>query len=274
MKRVAPPILEPQVVARLAALQQSIDQIQDYAERVTTGKAKWDKRPEALFNHVRSGLALTCSGNRRCHYCEDSMADEIEHMRPKDLYPEGVFQLSNYLLSCGPCNGPKNNQFAVILGSGAAGPELMDVTRRRNALVTPPQAGVPALLDIRVDDPIECIWLDFQTGLYTSNVDDPGSEISLRVDYTLRLLRLNTRDDLVRGRRAAYSMYLARLRMFVEYHSNWTDVERSKFIEDFRVERYRSVWERMMKYREFTPELDQLFASRPLKYQPQTHAVA
>ena len=27
-----------------------------------------------------------CSGAERCHYCEDSKADEVEHLLPKDAY--------------------------------------------------------------------------------------------------------------------------------------------------------------------------------------------
>lgn len=37
---------------------------------------------------------------------------------PKNMYPEKVFVWSNYLFSCGLCNGPKNNQFAVFDNTG------------------------------------------------------------------------------------------------------------------------------------------------------------
>ena len=32
-----------------------------------------------------------CAGAKRCMYCEDSAADEVEHHLPKNLYPEFVF---------------------------------------------------------------------------------------------------------------------------------------------------------------------------------------
>ena len=47
-------------------------------------------------------------------YCEDSVGDEVEHHRPKNLYPDHTFLWDNYLYACGPCNGPKNNRFAVF----------------------------------------------------------------------------------------------------------------------------------------------------------------
>jgi hypothetical protein len=257
MMRVASPELEPQVVQRLAALQRAID-----AERVAAGKVAWDRKPVATFDLVRAALSRTCSGNRRCHYCEDSLADEIEHMRPKDLYPEAVFRSDNYLFSCGPCNSPKNNQFAVTHKAGNS-LQLVDVTRRRGAEVTPPMAGIAALLDPHIDDPVNCIWLDFDTGIYVSNVDDDGSALALRVEYTIKLLRLNLRDELVRGRRAAYSSYLARLKSFVAEQPGMSPERQAGHLADFRAERYRGVWERMKHYRENFQVLRDLFQACP-----------
>jgi hypothetical protein len=37
------------------------------------------------------------------------VTDEAEHINPKDLYLERVFDWANYLYACGPCNGPKSN---------------------------------------------------------------------------------------------------------------------------------------------------------------------
>ena len=54
-------------------------------------------------------LSAMCHGPRRCMYCEDSAADEVEHFRPTDLYPEFVFAWMNYLYACGPCNVRKKN---------------------------------------------------------------------------------------------------------------------------------------------------------------------
>ena len=50
-------------------------------------------------------------GARRCGYCEDSDGDEIEHIKPRDLYPEKTFAWENYLLACGQCNRSKSSRF-------------------------------------------------------------------------------------------------------------------------------------------------------------------
>jgi hypothetical protein len=92
-------------------------------------------------------------------YCEDAPADEVEHHSPKDLYPELVFTWRNYLYACGPCNGPKNNRFAVM---DPADGRLIDVSRPRGAPVIPPAQGTLALLDPRRDDPMAFLMLDLR----------------------------------------------------------------------------------------------------------------
>jgi len=71
--------------------QEKIDALLDYAARVKAGKDRWDarmntKKGKERFHEVRTALARLCPGARRCHYCEDSAADEIEHLWPKNFY--------------------------------------------------------------------------------------------------------------------------------------------------------------------------------------------
>lgn len=93
-----------------------------------------------------------CSGSRRCLYCEDSCADEVEHIKPQDLYPEFVFVWENYLYACGPCNGGKNNAFAVF--DPATGATII-VTRKRGDPVTPPAVGTDVFINPRTEDPLQ-----------------------------------------------------------------------------------------------------------------------
>jgi hypothetical protein len=68
--------------------QQTVDNIADYAKRVDDAKklfARYNKANNPTFRHVRQVLTQICSGARRCAYCEDSVADEVEHIKPKDL---------------------------------------------------------------------------------------------------------------------------------------------------------------------------------------------
>ena len=116
----------------LRRYQREVDDKPTYADRVEAADRLFKSRntlPNRTFRVVRLKLHEMCSGARRCCYCEDSCADEVEHVRPKSLYPEQVFVWENYLYSCGPCNGPKNNQYAVFARKGN---KLVPVTRGKN----------------------------------------------------------------------------------------------------------------------------------------------
>jgi hypothetical protein len=80
--------------AGLRDLQAEVDAVGAYADQVAEGKRLFGLRNtpgNAIFDDVKRTLWLMCSGARRCAYCEDSAADEVEHVRPKDLYPHVVF---------------------------------------------------------------------------------------------------------------------------------------------------------------------------------------
>lgn len=57
----------------------------------------------------------------------DSAADEVEHIAPKALFPERVFDWTNYIYACGPCNGPKSNRYSYVTTSG----EMKEFIRTR-----------------------------------------------------------------------------------------------------------------------------------------------
>ena len=42
-----------------------------------------------------------------CAYCEVGRSNEIDHFRPKSLFPESVYEWSNWLLACHACNHAK-----------------------------------------------------------------------------------------------------------------------------------------------------------------------
>ena len=90
LKLHIPPLGE-QHQADLQALQDSVNQQADYAAQVAYAKGSWDNKPRGLFARLKPQLAAPLSGNGRCVYCEDSWADEIEHMRPKDFFPEQTY---------------------------------------------------------------------------------------------------------------------------------------------------------------------------------------
>jgi len=242
--------------------QQRVNEAGTYAQKIAAAKQSFAAKPRALFGRVRTRLRAMCSGNARCVYCEDSLADEIEHIRPKDLYPEQAFAWENYVFACGPCNGPKNNRFAILVQTRAAPPRLQDVTRKRGDPVRRPRRGVAALIDPRVENPVDLLWLDFMSFWYLPALTAEDAA-KLRVNYTLEVLGLNQRDDLVRGRQAAYSGFVSRLERFASNADQWSADQRRSFVADFRAERYRGVWEQMKRQRKSLPEVERLLAAVP-----------
>src|SRR5262245_27436320 len=88
----------------LAAYQAGVNRRQTYEDQVADAKAAFKRhnnKRNATFRVVRSTLTVMCAGARRCCYCEDSVADEIDHIMPKDLYPERTFIWENYIYACG-----------------------------------------------------------------------------------------------------------------------------------------------------------------------------
>lgn len=247
----------------LSHLQAAVDAAGRYPQRVVLARQSYSNKPRPLFRRLRGRLRIMCSGNTRCVYCEDSLADEIEHMRPKDLYPEQVFVWENYVFACGPCNSSKNKRYAVLAGVRTAAPVLCDVTRKPGAPVRKPRQGRPALIDPRSEDPTEFLWLDLESSFWylpSLGADQMGR---LRAQYTVDVLGLNKRDDLVRGRRTAYSGFLSRLERYANLSSRWSALDRRAFIEDFRGERYRGVWEQMKRQRQHRAELHRLLDAVP-----------
>ena len=247
----------------LAGWQGEVDSAASYAKQVSEAKRLFKLRnvtKNKIFADVKIVLERMCSGARRCVYCEDSAADEVEHVRPKDLYPEAVFRFENYVYACGPCNGPKNNRFA-ILPNGKT--EVVDVSRARGAKVVRPAAGKPAFIDPRREDPLAIMMLDVKDTFFFVPTAAEGSRESLRARYSIEVLRLN-REVLVTARRNAFDNYLARLEQFVNEKNgrNRADVLQ-RYAEALARESHPSVWAEMKRQANELPELAALFQKAP-----------
>lgn len=256
--------LPAMAMRRLYTLQREIDQIADYADRVREAKESFARRNRAsdpTFREVRSTLAKMCAGARRCGYCEDSAADEVEHIKPKDLYPDATFVWENYLYACGPCNGPKNNRFGVF--SATTG-EFVDVTRKRGGLVLPPEPGEIVLIDPRSEVPLQFMDLDLIDTFYFLPTGQAGSKDYERADYTIRVLRLNSRDLLPAARREAYKSYRARLFEYIRMQErDAPEAKRNYLIDALRRMGHPTVWQQMKRQRHLVEELRVLFEQAP-----------
>ena len=119
------------VLDNLKEYQNEIDSEIDFAKKAEVAKNLFGAKNvigDVIFNEVKTALDSMCSGARRCVYCEDSLGCEVEHIRPKSLYPESCFSWENYVYACGLCNKRKSNKFTVFDGTTH---ELLKITKKR-----------------------------------------------------------------------------------------------------------------------------------------------
>jgi uncharacterized protein (TIGR02646 family) len=250
----------------LRALQQAIDALPTYEARVDAAKREFGRRNTSanpIFREVRTALETMAGPVKRCAYCEDSVGNQVEHIRPKNLYPEAVFVWTNYLYACGPCNGPKNDGFAILRRMGGRTVPV-SVARKRTDPLVPPRRGTHALLNPRREDPLSYLKLDLIDTFYLTPVGEDGSASRARGEFTAELLRLNSRDNLPRARRAHYRAYLALLEQHVTRKRRDPSDPRLRETAAYVAELpHRTVWAEMQRQHAQIPELKMLFQEAP-----------
>lgn len=239
-------------LAELVTYQRDVTRHASYAERVKAADDAWaSRRGNKPIRVVREMLLAMCPGLRRCMYCEDSSARDVEHMRPKSLYPDLVFAWANFLYACSDCNGPKGAKFKVHLSNGS----IVDVGRKHKA-VPPAQlatddpllVGEPLLLDPRCEDPLEFLRLDLEVGTF-GEVPSAGLARE-RASFTIELLGLNEREHLVSARQDTFQTAECVLGKYVELKREGADpaviaVKQSAIVR----QPHRTVWEEMKRQR-------------------------
>ena len=198
-----------------------------------------------------------CSGAQRCIYCEDSVGDEVEHIRPKDLYPCTVFVWTNFVYACGRCNVSKSNKFAILSNNCT-----IDVTRRSRAPVISPRPGQPVFLNPRVENPLDFLDLDLDDTFHLVARDDIAPIDQERAEFTINTLKLN-RDVLLRARATAFGSYLARLYEYVSKRAIATPQQLSMLVDGVKSMPHPTIWEEMKRKHSVVGDLDQLFSKAP-----------
>lgn len=242
--------LDQTVLNALADFQASISIAPLFADRSAKAKTAFktqNKRGKPTFDAVKVALTKMCAGARRCVYCEDSVADEVEHIYPKDLYPEKVFVWDNYVYACGSCNGPKNNQFAVFRTDTGA---YQEVNPPRGQPSTEPPPGEAVLINPRTENPLDFALLDL-TGTFKFVILKPADSPDYqRASYTFdTVLRLNhvEREFLRQGRQEAYGDYKARLREYVHHRNDRPQVQFDQMIDQLKKKNHPTVWREMQR---------------------------
>ncbi|MEB3192199.1 MAG: hypothetical protein VKL42_17805 [Snowella sp.] len=243
--------------------QQEINEIAFYSEKVKQAKVKYESRTGTVtFKKIRATLETMCSGNRRCCYCEDSCADEVEHIRPKSLYPELVFVWENYLYSCGLCNLKKNDNYAVIISN-----KIRPIARKKNDLIVPPPVGKSVFINPRIENPLDFLELDLGDDLDGTFLFQPRhglNELDIkRAEYTIEILGLNDRGYLPKGRREGGLNYRSRLIEYQKNKDSLVDYQKQQFIKDFKEMRYPTVWQEMKNQHQTIPSIKQIIEELP-----------
>ncbi|HIF9467387.1 TPA: HNH endonuclease [Photobacterium damselae] len=250
--------LATSILEHLATKQGLINSEATYKAKVNRGKSLWKSKSALQFKRIREKLETLCVGKRRCNYCEDSVADEVEHIKPKDLYPSLVFAWDNYLFACGNCNRPKSNLFAIFNGSN-----VMEISRKRGDPVVPPPSGADVFLNPRIEDPLDYMVLDFITMNF---IPKPGisSTDKLRAKYTIDTLCLNSRDFLVAARKEAYNTYTDSLKVYVSEKGNNATVQSlAKRKLEIESRQHPTVWAEIKRQKDRDVEISNLFERAP-----------
>lgn len=265
--------LDAHSLAVLVGLQSVVNQELVYTAKVDAAKKAWDnklstKSKQEAFQAVRKTLALMCVGSIRCAYCEDSLADEIEHIKPKSFFPERTFDWQNYLFACGPCNGPKGNRYGVTTAIG-----IEETVRKRNAVILPPPIGQSALIDPRQEDPLNFLELDL------GGVTDTGEEIAgtfeflpsenateieqARAEFSIDVLGLN-REVMRVARENAFGGFRARLREYVAEKKRGANQDRlDQLRDDLLSTPHLTVYAEMRRQKQYLPAIADLFELAP-----------
>lgn len=196
----------------LSELQHEIDDLPDYKARVQLADERFKSKPSGLFKRVRGALEVSCGDLVRCGYCEDSCADEVEHVWPKAFFPDKTFRPDNYLFSCGRCNPTKGNKFSILSGAGWV--DLKE--QRKNFGYIQPPVAQSKFIDPVSENPLDLIWLDLAGGSFRfTEIGEKGTGEYDRAKFTIDTLRLN-KEVLVRSRQNAYSGFVDRMDIYIQ----------------------------------------------------------
>lgn len=264
MVRIENEPLSKATLDALARYQQEVSDKPDYAERIKEAKRIWpSRRRNDPFKEVKAKLDAMCSGARRCMYCEDSLADEVEHILPKDVYPSQTFVWDNYLYACGPCNGPKSNRTAYFTPS-------MDLLKVSAPTEEPDLSALQGLINPRAEDPSEHLSLLLKVGQASPDFcfvqprfteeQDPVSY--QRADYTIDILGLN-RPTMIKSRQRAYEDYQSRLYKYADLKRKGKPAKTLDKLRNRLLDKdHPFVWRQMQRQAEL-PELKALFDGAP-----------
>jgi hypothetical protein len=104
-------------------LSQKLSDETDAIKKASSPKAEAERRygnarKTQWFSPVVRELKRLAGPGERCMFCSGSEASDVEHYRPKAIFPDLAMTWENYLWSCTPCNRGKLSRFPPDTGPG------------------------------------------------------------------------------------------------------------------------------------------------------------
>ena len=211
------------VLNHLHKQQDKMDALIDYEQQVRLSNTLWQNKKKnnahkSAFNRVEKELQKIAIGTAGyCNYCEANIGSTIEHIYPRGLFPGKTFLWENYLWACKQCNGRhKVSQFQVF--ESAHSTNIINLVKDYNFI--PPPNDDAVFINPRVDDPMDYIKLDFDSGLFEIISNNVNSRAYIRAKYTLEVLQLNLREGLVQDRKKAIKDYLVLFQQYLNIQNS------------------------------------------------------
>ncbi len=260
-------------IKALEEFQKEINNLETFEEMSKKAKDIFPKkniRKNPVFKEIKECITKMCNITRRCVYCEDNLADEVEHIYPKDLFPDKCFVWENYVYACGPCNGPKNNKFAIFNDEDG---KFIELNPPKGTPASKPPTGKTAFINPREENPLEYCILDLAGTFQFVVFPDLSAEKKLKAEYTFNtVLKLNNseREPIRQARENAYGNYKARLFQYVKSKIEGASAAKlQKMVTQLQGESHSTVWKEMQRYhregilREVDEDLDNSFLVEP-----------
>ncbi|WP_354642130.1 HNH endonuclease [Kitasatospora camelliae] len=166
------PPLAPTLVTELARRTAAIRTV---GPDTAVGRAAWHNARQQKAQ-LRVVLRQMAPGLERCMYCGDNLGTDIDHFEPIARAPLRTFDWQNHLLACAHCN---SNQ-------------------KRDRFPCDPATGEHLLVDPSREDPADHLLLYLESGAYDA--------LTPKGEATIEVFGLNSRAELVRGRRMMFTV--------------------------------------------------------------------
>lgn len=286
MQSIKPKNLSAASLQVLSALSQDIALEKLFTDKVYKAKSLWNSKGSSkaklnAFYEVRNTLVAALQWRTSCAYCESNEPGDIEHIFPKSHFPDKTFEWENYLYVCKTCNTSyKSDYFAVFDPAGSD--NSVELSRKK---IMPPSDD-SVFIHQRKENPRNYFVLNLQSSIY--DIDSSLNNRDLKkADYTLDILKLNSRDHLLKGRKNAVKNYMNLLKEYISVKNSADFNELLNAVGSFPVidttakfkdEKARvldslkktilelpfpTVWEEMKLQKALFPGIDRLFLIAP-----------